>query len=173
MGKRSKFEKKPRDFYATIDPVAVEVLSSYVRGKSYAEPCAGAGDLIEDLYDVAKCVWASDIDPQIKSILQKSALHLNKDDVYTADLIITNPPYTWEVLQPLLDHLPKLKPTWLLLPADFMFNKRSLPYMEKCPLVVTIGRMYWEENKVKGKDNYCWFKFLADEVPFTQFIGRH
>ena len=49
MGKRTKqdFDKRPRDYYATIDPDAVKPLIPFIRGLRVAEPCAGDGDLAE------------------------------------------------------------------------------------------------------------------------------
>jgi len=86
-------------------------------------------------------------------------------------VFITNPPFSWPMLQPILDHLPTLLPTWLLLPADNLHNKRMGKYMAKCDLVVSVGRLYWMDNKIKGVDNYCWYRF-TDIPQQTVFIGR-
>lgn len=167
MGKRSDFERVPRDFYATIDPAAVVPLVPFIRGSTYAEPCCGKGDLVDQLIEVAKCKYESDF------AKGNDALDLTKEDLQGIDYIITNPPYAWDLLSRLLDHFISLKPTWLLLPADFMHNKRSGPYMKQCKTVVSIGRLYWNENKIRGKDNYCWYLFdkLGECTP-TIFIGR-
>ena len=174
MGKRTKqdFEKRPRDFYSTIDPDAVKPLIPFIRGLRVAEPCAGNGDLAEMLEPDCKVVWESDLDPQNKHILQKNAVFLNSGDLWDCNTIITNPPFSWKLLQPLLDHLPTLKPTWLLLPADVAHNKRMGPYMKRCKSFVSVGRLYWVDNKVKGVDNYAWFEFVNEEVE-TKFYGRN
>lgn len=172
MGKRSPdFEKKPRDYYPTIDPSAVEALASHLPRPTYfIEPCAGAGDLLYQLENRGvECKGAYDIEPNSPYIEQENCLNLTQQDV---DYYITNPPFSWVILQPIMDHLISLLPTWLLLPADVMHNVRMAPYMKKCVKVVSIGRMYWEENKVKGVDNYCWFLFDKDHVGPTEFIGR-
>ena len=173
MGKRTKqnFEKKPRDYYATIDPEAVKPLLPFIRGYNVAEVCAGNGDLSMLLEPDAQVVWESDIEPQNKHIVKLDALDI-LDFGGEVDLIVTNPPFTWSALQPLLDHLPNLAPTWLLLPADVMHNVRMGPYMKKCSYIVSVGRLYWMENKVKGVDNYCWFNFTDTEVT-TEFYGRN
>lgn len=174
MGKRQQnFEKRPRDLYPTIDPDAVKPLIPFIRGLRVAEPCAGNGDLSMLLEPDVKVVWESDLEPQNKHIHKLNALDLDASrmDFWQSDVIVTNPPFSWNLLQPLLDHLPNLKPTWLLLPADVMHNKRMGTYMSKCQLIVSVGRLYWMDNKIKGVDNFCWFKFV-DHTSFTQFFGR-
>ena len=176
MGKRSEFEKKPRDAYFTIDPVAVERLAPYLPEKPFkrfVEPCAGGADLVKALMEQHMvCQAAYDIEPQSPHVIQRNCLTLTESDLYGVDMFITNPPFTWKVLQPIMDHLINLRPTWLLLPADYMHNVRMGPYMKKCGKVVSIGRMYWEENKKKGVDNYAWFLFNKDFEGKTEFIGR-
>ena len=173
MGKRQQnFEKKSRDYYPTIDPDAVKPLIPFIRGLRVAEPCAGNGDLSMLLEPDCKVVWESDLDPQSKHILQKNAIFLHSGDLQDCDVIISNPPFTWKLLQPLLDHLPTLLPTWLLLPSDAAHNKRMGPYMKRCRSFVSVGRLYWVENKIKGVDNYAWFEFVDKEVE-TKFYGRN
>ena len=174
MGKRTKqeFVKRDRDFYATVDPDAVKPLIPFIRGLRIAEPCAGNGDLSILLEPDVKVVWESDLDPQNKHILQKNAIFLHKGDLLGCDVIVTNPPFTWKLLQPLLEYLPTLLPTWLLLPADVAYNKRMGPYMKSCRSIVSVGRLYWVDNKVKGVDNYAWFEFVNEQVE-TVFYGRN
>lgn len=161
MGKYSKFEeKRPKDFWGTVDSDATKPLAPWVEGKTYAEPCYGDGDLEIQLIGYAECKWRSDIRVDTKYGFGTDATILTKEDLYYCDLIITNPPFKWEWLQPLLDHLPTLKPTWLLLPADSMHNKRMAPYMAYCERVLSVGRLYWvldpDVKPIKGKDNYIW-----------------
>jgi len=173
MGKRQQnFEKLPRDFYPTIDPDAVKPLIPFIKGKRVAEPCAGNGDLAMLLEPDCKVVFEGDIEPQNKYIYQTNALDLTVEAIWDADFIVTNPPFTWNLLQPLLDHLPKLKPTWLLLPADVAHNKRMSNYIACCSDIVSVGRLYWMDNKVKGVDNFAWFCFHNDVQPMTIFHGR-
>ena len=140
-----------------------------VRGKRFAEPCAGKGHLIDNLADGATCWWESDIRDTCGPGID--ATKLTKENLDHADVIITNPPYKWDALKPLLDHLPTLLPTWFLLPADMMHNKRMGPYMKKCAMVISVGRLYWMDNKIKGVDNFAWYLFVKDEVD-TRFVGR-
>ena len=175
MGKRDpeKFEKKPRDFYATKDPAAVNRLLPHLSNESFIEPCAGAGDLAKALMmNKMQCKGMYDIEPQLWAVKAQNCLTLTEKDVEFADQFITNPPFTWKVLQPMMDHLISLLPTWLLLPADNMHNVRMGPYMKRCDKVVSIGRLYWEENKIKGVDNYCWYHFDKNHEGKTEFVGR-
>ena len=175
MGKRDggKFEKRPRDYYATVDPDAVKPLIPFIRGLRVAEPCAGNGDLAMLLEPDCQVVRESDIEPQNKYIKQADATKLGVDNLYwyDVDVVVTNPPFSWNLLQPLLDHLPNLRPTWLLLPADVMHNKRMGPYMNNCSEIVSVGRLYWMDNKIKGVDNFAWFCFQSYYAT-TVFYGR-
>lgn len=181
MSKFDTYDRQPRDYWRTTDPDAVTPLVPFVSGKTYAEPCYGAGDLEDQLMEIATCRWRSDIDPQVNSAVQMNALNITKEHLHDVAVIITNPPYAWGMLKPLLDWLPKLKPTWMLLPADFMHNKQSGPYMNKCSHVVSVGRLFFhksgeDETKVKHvkqTSNYCWYKFHKDDWDHgTRFYGR-
>ena len=177
MGKREEVKKpkSARDFYATIDPDAVIPLLPYIDGKTYAEPCYGKGDLVRLLGDSAKCLWKSDIHWQKGVNYQRDATTIDLDTFLGIDLIITNPPFSRSVLLPMLDHLVHSgKPVWLLLPADIMHNKYMSHYMDRCDLVLSVGRLCWfpVDNKiVKGVDNYCWYRF-GQRVVSTTFEGR-
>jgi len=206
MGRRSNFEKIPRDYYPTIDPQAVpETFLSFIRGKIYAEPCYGEGALHRLIGDNAKCGWASDIEVRGKRnpAIELDATMLTQDHLIGVDVIVTNPMFTWTALEPLLKHLPTLRPTWLLLPANVMHNKRMGPYMAKCNWVVSVGRLYWfrsqwaeglsnhqvdnytgwydfSNNKpskseyTRGVDDYAWFCWDYSNVhENTKFVGRY
>jgi hypothetical protein len=62
MGKRSNFERIPRDFYPTPF-AAVPPLIPYLHGiRTFAEPCAGDGALVRHLESFGlRCVYAGDI----------------------------------------------------------------------------------------------------------------
>jgi len=181
LGKREliKKERNPRDFYGTIDPAAVEALAPFLNPQTrYVEPCAGEGHLISLLASVAplvRCVGAYDIEPQTPTVVQRNCLSLTARDTLPADVFITNPPFHWGMLQPILDHLPDLLPTWLLLPADVAHNRRMAPYMNRCSKMVSVGRLYWflnEDGKaIKGVDNFCFYQFVKEPTT-TVFYSR-
>ena len=167
MGKRSNYEPKPRDkYYTPLD--AVKPLKQFLEyGIVYFEPCAGDGAIVAALDVVSPyslCVLATDVEPEKEWILQLDANNLTDDDLKNCGYIITNPPYTWNVLRPLMDKFISLRPTILLLPADFMHNLRMKPYMEKCVWVKSVGRVKWqEESKGVGMENSCWYMFDKDK----------
>ena len=62
MGKRSTFERRPGDFYATPREAVLPLLPHLQGIRRFAEPCAGAGDLVRHLEAHGlKCVYAGDI----------------------------------------------------------------------------------------------------------------
>ena len=147
MSKRSTFDKISKDFYPTIDPNAIPTkLVEFIRGKTYAEPCCGEGDLVDLLTDVSLCRWESDIDPKRRHTAW-DALRLTNHQLEKCELIITNPPFSKTLLLPMIDVFTKLKPTWLLLPADLMHNQYFAPHMSVCSKVVSVGRLFWFKNK--------------------------
>ena len=175
MGKYSDFERVEKDFYPTIDPNAIsQSFIEAIRGKSYAEPCYGDGDLEDLLMEIAVCRWRSDIRKTVGSSVVMDAMAMTKNEVKNCDLIITNPPYTRNALLPMIDHFISLRPTWLLLPADTMHNKYFSRYIDLSSKIYPVGRLYWNENKVRGKNNFCWYywpQYGANDYP-TEFIGR-
>jgi len=178
LGKRSDFEKRPRDYYPTPIEAVRPLKTRMPTGITFCEPCAGDGRLILHLEDVIEnsiCFLAMDIEPQAGYVLKGDANDLNDESLENCRYIITNPPYTWSILKPLMDKWISLRPTLLLLPADFMHNRRMKPYMDKCVWVQSIGRVKWiEGSKVSGVDNYAWYMFdnNKDVGTPTQFFGR-
>jgi hypothetical protein len=155
MGKRSSFERREADFYPTPFPAVLPLISFLRRGsvKTFAEPCAGAGDLVRHLESFGlRCVYAGDIRTG------QDALEL---DQYSAcDSIITNPPWSRDVMHRLIMHFQDIAPTWLLLDADWKQTRQAAPYLPHCSDIVAIGRVKWiQGSKHTGKDNACWYKF--------------
>lgn len=176
MSKRSNtFERNPRDYYPTPFE-AILPLQGYLRqGFTFCEPCVGDGRLVDHLekwFD-ADCLFACDIEPQVKWAVTKDAKDLNSEEVEYCDVIITNPPFKWEVLAPLMTKWISLKPTILLLPADFMHNVRFAPFLAHCEDIISVGRIKWiEGSKNVGTDNYAWYCFTPKGTLHTNFIGR-
>jgi hypothetical protein len=166
VGKRSSFERRPGDFYPTPLP-AVAPLIPYLRGvRSFAEPCAGDGALVRHLEGFGlRCVYAGDIAGG------QDALAI--DSYGVIDAIITNPPWSRDVLHALIEHLQRIAPTWLLLDADWKQTRQAAPYLPHCTDVVAIGRVKWiEGSKHTGKDNVCWYKFDSKHTTGPVFHWR-
>ena len=147
MGKRSNFERRAADFYPT-PRAAVVPLIPYLRGiKTFAEPCAGDGDLVRHLECFGlRCVYSGDI--------RDGQDALARDDYGGADCIITNPPWSRDVMHRLIAHFQSIAPTWLLLDADWAQLEQAAPYLPHCSDIVAIGRVKWiEGSKHTGKDN--------------------
>jgi hypothetical protein len=155
MGKRSNFERIPRDYYPT-PYAAVPPLIPFLRGvRTFAEPCCGDGALVRHLESFGlRCVYAGDIaDGQ-------DALAL--DTYGHADVIITNPPYTRPAMHALIAHFQRIAPTWLLIDYDWAATRQAAPFMFHCSDFVVLPRLKWfEGSKNTGKDNHAWYKFDA------------
>lgn len=158
MGKRSSFPRIAKDNYPTIDPRAVGPLVAHLPRKArYAEPCAGAGDLINLLAPYARCVWASDIEPRADGIAENDAMLVGRGD---ADMFITNPPWSRPILHPLIVHLSDMAPTWLLFDSAWANTKQAKPFMSRCRKIVAVGRLRWiPGTKHQGKEDVAWFYF--------------
>jgi hypothetical protein len=168
MGKRSNFERRPADFYPT-PRAAVVPLIPYLRAsnvRSFAEPCAGEGDLVRHLEGFGlHCAYSGDI--------SRGQDALEIDHYGAVDCIITNPPYTRDLLHRLIEHFQRIAPTWLLLTADWVSTLQAVPYLSRCSDMVTIGRVKWfEHSKYTSKDNFAWYRFDARHKGATATHGR-
>jgi hypothetical protein len=153
MGKRSNFERREADFYPT-PRAAVVPLIPYLPGiRTFAEPCAGAGDLVRHLEGFGlRCVYAGDI--------RNGQDALALDHYGAADVICTNPPYTRDVMHRLIGHFQRILPTWLLIDYDWSATKQAAEYMPHCSDIVILPRLKWfEDSKTTGKDNHAWYRF--------------
>lgn len=178
MGKREvvKRERIPRDLYQTVDSDAVLPLIPHIAHSRYYEPCAGAGSLCELIGKYAQCVGATDLEPQVEHVGRLDYSYLTEERVKEADYIITNPPFARATLLPMIDHFRKLRPTWLLLPADMMHNKYMSEPLLYCFSILSVGRLWWfkdeQGKKIKGVDNFAWYLFKDRVTIPTNFRGR-
>jgi hypothetical protein len=182
LGKRSDYERKPRDFYPTPLAAVQPLIAHLPRSFNFAEPCAGDGRLIthiESLHNSCSCTWASDIEPQGDNIDELDALELSETHVVDCDIIITNPP--WErtkksgfLLHSMIEHFSDLRPTWLLFDADWSYTLQSSTLIKRCQKIVTVGRVKWiEDSAGTGKDNAAWYLFDKSwKESYTKFYGR-
>src|SRR3990167_11031285 len=158
MGKRSNFLRRKNDDYATPS-VAVKPLLPFL-GRTHGrfiEPCCGEGHLIDVLVlSGMECIQYSDMELDARR---------TQYDITDVDYFITNPPWTRELLHPIIDNLRKQLPTWLLFDADWMHTKQARPYLPFCDLIVSVGRVKWiPDSLYVGKDNSCWYKFINQET---------
>jgi hypothetical protein len=121
LGKRSSFERREADFYPTPFK-AVLPLIPYLHGmRSFAEPCAGDGDLVRHLESFGlRCAYAGDI------ATGQDALERNHYG--GADVIVTNPPYSRGLMHKLIAHFERIVPTWLLLDSDWASTRQAAPF---------------------------------------------
>ena len=170
MGKRSDFERKPRDFYPTPMEAVEPLLEHLPEDFSFVEPCAGNGTLIEHLETKGICMWASDIEPQADGIHKNDYSEIGYNELIESDYVITNPPWDRKILHPMIQYFAPRIRTWLLFDADWMHTKQSVPYMNMCSKIVSVGRIKWFGN-MTGKDNCAWYLFDR-KVNDTIFYGR-
>ena len=134
MGKRSSFERISHDQYDTPARATWPLLAHVAAGTTFAEPCAGKGNLIRHFAeDDIICKYASDIAPRNKL----SPMHIEKrpfqsvtaEMLQHCDIVLTNPPWSREILHPLIRHFLRLKPAWYLFDADWMHNNIEVPQL--------------------------------------------
>jgi hypothetical protein len=183
VGKRSDFERVERDFYPT-PPEPVFDLSPFLRGvRGFCEPCVGNGQLAESLTRLGHdLVLACDIEPieEAAAYARKmDCLELTEADLKGVSHIITNPPWPaargrGEPTLGIIRHLSRLRPTWLLLSADFAHNAYAAEVMEYCHIIVSVGRVKWiPDSKHQGVDNAAWYLFdQRGGDGITVFYGR-
>lgn len=175
MSKRSNFERVAHDKYRTPPPPIRLLLPYLPRATHFAEPCAGDGALIRTLeHHGHVCVWAGDIKPERKGIERVNALTLGRTwrRRVQAGMFITNPPWTRGTMHALIEHLPKLLPTWLLFDADWMHTGQAEPYLDRCSHIVSVGRVKWMAGTKKvGFDNSAWYFFPVHHQGGPRFTG--
>lgn len=160
MAKRSwkKFERVGKDFYRTPREAVLPLLKFLPTYPfTFAEPCAGELDLVEwlEIESKAKCSYSNDINWENGV----DALSLKPED-FKADYIITNPPWSRELLHPMIENFVRIAPTWLLFDADWVHTKQARHYLPLLTKIVSVGRVRWIPGSPSvGKDNCAWHFF--------------
>ena len=169
MGKRSSFERIPRDILPT-PAGAVPPLIPHLRGvHTFAEPCCGDGALVHHLESFGlRCAYAGDI------ATGQDALAL--DTYGDADAIITNPPLQAPAHaradRTLRAHL-----------ANVAIARRGLGHHQAGRAVHAVvfrhrvvGRVRWiEGTTMSGRQNFAWYRFDARQSagPIFMRVIRH
>ena len=173
-----KFARSKNDLYETTDPDAVKPLLPHLTPgvTRYIEPCFGNGALT-NLLDVEgiECYSEYDVVPiDISFISFIADARTHQYDIGKANCFITNPPWSRNLLHPIIENLSNQLPTWLLFDADWMHTKQAAKLIEtRCVKIVSVGRVCWMGNGKKGFDNAAWYLFDDTTLPSpTQFFGK-
>ena len=175
MGKRSSFERNPKDFYETPRKAVVPLIPHLPDRCNYVDPCFGEGAIMQHLAVLHphSLAWGTyDKYPEKYKATSSKADATTQKYNEPINCFITNPPWSIDVLHPVIDNLASQKPTWLLFYADWMHTKQAIPYLKYCVKIVSIGRVSWMGNGVSGMDNCCWYLFDKSFEGQTQLIGR-
>jgi hypothetical protein len=84
------------------------------------------------------CTYAGDI------AAGQDALMIS--DYGDIDAIITNPPYTRDIMHRLITHFQRIAPTWLLLESDWTTTRQAAPFLPCCSDIVAIAPVKWVED---------------------------
>lgn len=172
MGRRSDFERLPKDKYYTPVEAVLPLLPHLAPRTPFVEPAAGDGRLVRHLEAHGHvCLDAFDIEPDHESVDYGDGTKAIFE-AQPGDVCICNPPWTRPLLHAFIDHWRRQMPTWFLFDAEWMHTRQSAPFMPYCRKIVSIGRVKWiEDSKMTGKDSCCWYMFDRDPGP-TLFFGR-
>jgi hypothetical protein len=182
MAKRGqgKFERNARDLYKTPRKALLGLLPHLPKHDfTFIEPCAADGRLAQFIMNEAPqsdCYFKTDIHP-LSSDVAKCDIHKLVEEYADycrgADMFITNPPFVWEIAEYILRELPKIRPTWLLIPLDWLANVRMAEHLEHCHKVVPVGRVKWiEGSKHSSAENFAFFLFDQSREGNCQVVPR-
>jgi hypothetical protein len=169
MGKRSDFPRRAMDAYATPHKAVVPVIPFLRRDgiQTFDEPCAGLDDLVDHLRCYGfDCLYAGDIQTG------QDALDVKE---FRADAVVTNPPWTRQLMHPLIWHFMRTSPiTWLLFDSDWCHTKQATGLLAHCTDIVSVGRQKWmPDSKHSGKDNASWHRFDIDHLTGPHFHSQY
>ena len=175
MSKRtSKYARERDDYYPT--PIeAVHALIPHLPKEPFlfSEPCAGDGRLVDHIQTLTEGqpYQLFDVNPRRFDICTGDA----RDVEIGGDLAITNPPWSRDVLHPIIRNLSDQVPTWLLFDADWIHTRQSAEYLPRLKAIVSIGRVKWiAGSKSVGFENCAWHLFDKPAEPrITTFWGRY
>lgn len=168
MGKYSDFDRIPQDAYQTPER-PVHYLLPHLHGiRTFAEPCVGEGQLKRALEKFDRiCAHEGDIKTG-QDALTDPLLETRKFDA-----IITNPPWTRDVMHAMIRRFMMIAPTWLLFDSDWAFNVDSGSLIKHCSTIVPVGRVKWFPGTSDGgKVNCAWYRFHVQHVDGPRLLHR-
>ena len=77
----------------------------------------------------------------------------------------------FDVVDEMMGKRSDMAPTWLLLPADMMHNRRMAKHLDRCDMIVSVGRVKWFGNQ-SGMENSAWYLFDTNFTDDTLFFAR-
>ena len=182
MSKRfpGKYKRSPKDYYVTPAEAVLPLIPFLKAAKirKFCEPCAGNGALVCHLEAHGfVCTYYGDNEPPcpptpiVKSCVKQDALDIPAFN----SIPITNPPFSWWMLRPLLDHLLRTADAfWFLLPLAWTANQRTSKYMARCSDVVTVKRLkFIAGSESTGTDDHAWLRFSREHPGPTLFHNGH
>jgi hypothetical protein len=169
MGRRSGFPRRKHDDYDTLDNKAIIRLVPILRHegiRSFAEPCAGNGFLVRHLEaEGFVCSYAGDIRTGEDALAEES--------FGDADAIVSNPPWTRNLLHPLIEHFMACgKIAWLLFDANWAWTQQSAGLLDRCSDILPTHRLRWiPGTRDSAKDDSCWYRFDPRHRDGPRVIG--
>ena len=167
MGKRSTFDRVPRDIYDTPWKAVLPLVDVLKPRTPFIEPAFGEGALARSLVACGhRLVEAHDLPTDARTHSYSPGPGV---------MFITNPPF-WgqsEDLHPLIENLSNQAPTWLLMSADWLFNQSSGPLTRRLRRIVAVGRVKWIPGSANvGMENVAWLLFDRPRARAGFFVGR-
>jgi hypothetical protein len=155
MGKYSDFDRIPQDSYQTPERGVLYLLPHLHGIRTFAEPCVGEGQLKTALEKHRRiCTHAADIKTGTDALTDPLL------ETGRFDAIITNPPWTRDIMHDMIRRFMMIAPTWLLFDSNWAFNVESAPLIKHCSLIVPVGRLKWfPDSEFTGKENCAWYRF--------------
>lgn len=169
MGKRSNYQRRPRDNYPTPEAAVRPLLPHLPRKMTFIEPCVGDGRLVDHLYKLHPldedsdwlCSGWYDADPnKNRGVLYADARTVKFANLSPDCIFITNPPWLRSDLHQIIANLARQAPTWLLIDAPWMHTRQAAPHLACCYKIVSVGRVKWIEGSANsGMEDACWYLF--------------
>jgi hypothetical protein len=177
MSKRgqTKFPRRPQDAYDTPPEVVAPLLPFLREGTLFHEPCAGAYALAGELERHGhQCCTARDVAPRDGRVFSDDGANATPGE--EGQWLITNPPFEWSALKPLMDAWVLtdvgFEKVALLLPLDMIANQRFAPYCPHIEQIVMVGRVRWMPGSdAKSMENFAWIIF-GDEYSDEPVVGQ-